>query len=47
MTENNGYVELTIIKKIPNQVLTIGYRTVDDTAKCPKDYEHIDQVISF
>jgi len=39
VTESNGHVELTVIKKVP-QVLRFGYRTVSDTAVSPKDYQH-------
>jgi solute carrier family 8 (sodium/calcium exchanger) len=27
--------------------VTFGYRTVNDTAKCPKDYLHVDEVITI
>jgi hypothetical protein len=37
VTESNGHVELTIIKKV-NQEMRFGYRTVSDTAVSPKDY---------
>jgi hypothetical protein len=45
VTESNGHVEITIVKKILNQELTLGVRTVPDTAQPPKDYTHIDEVI--
>jgi hypothetical protein len=37
VTESSGNVEITIIKKIDEE-LTFTYRTVDDSAKDPKDY---------
>jgi len=38
VTESNGHVELTVVKKVPGQELTFGCRTKDDTAVAPKDY---------
>lgn len=44
VTESNGTVEITIIKKVTNEDLTFGYRTVSDSATAPKDYTHMDDV---
>lgn len=41
VTESNGTVEITIVKKV-QQELTFGYRTVADSAVAPKDYTHVD-----
>ena len=42
VTESNGTVEICIVKKVINQEITFGYRTVPDSAVDPKDYEHQD-----
>jgi len=46
VTESSGVVEITIVKKIQSEI-TIGYRTVADTAFAPKDFAHVDEHISF
>jgi solute carrier family 8 (sodium/calcium exchanger) len=46
VTESNGNVDITIIKKV-NQEITFGFRTVDDTAKAPKDYAHTEEIITM
>lgn len=46
VTESSGSVEITIIKKCAMEV-TIGYRTVADTAFAPKDFSHVDEHITF
>ena len=35
-----------MIKKCQNEI-TVGYRTVADTAFAPKDFSHVDEVITF
>lgn len=47
VAESSGNVEVTIIKKSPNLELTFGYRTIADTAVAPKDYTHVDEVITM
>lgn len=47
VTESNGNVEITVVKKNSNADLTFGYRTVEDTAKPPKDYTHIEEVVTM
>jgi len=47
VSESNGYVEITIEKKIPNLEITVGVRTVADTATSPKDYTDIEEIINF
>ena len=47
VTESNGHVEVVVVKKIINQELTIGVRTVDDTAIAPKDYKDINIELHF
>ena len=47
VTESNGTVDITIIKNSPNMEYTFGYRTVDDSATAPKDFTHIDQVVTM
>lgn len=46
VTESNGTVDIIVEKKVANE-FTFGYRTVDDTAKAPKDYQHVDQVVTM
>lgn len=46
VTESNGFVEIAIVKKVATD-LTIGVRTVPDTATHPKDYTHIDELITI
>jgi hypothetical protein len=47
VTESSGFVEITVIKKVVNQDLTFGIRTVDGTAKHPTEYETIDEVVTM
>ena len=47
VTESNGSVEITILKKNQNMDYTFGYRTVDDTAKHPKDYAKTEDIITM
>lgn len=46
VTESNGTVEVTIVKKKRGQ-FTLGVRTVDVTATAPKDYTHVDKIITI
>lgn len=47
VTESNGTVEITIVKKAANQELTFGIRTVPDTAVPTKDYTHVNKIITM
>ena len=47
VTESNGHVEITIVKKLMNQELVVGVRTIDDTAVSPKDYKEINHEVQF
>jgi len=47
VTESNGHVEVTVVKKLINQELIVGVRTRDDTAQSPKDYKEVNQEIQF
>lgn len=47
VTESNGHVEVTVVKKLINQELIVGVRTKDDTAIAPKDYKEVNQEIHF
>lgn len=47
VTESNGTVEITILKKVSNQEITFGYRTVPDTAVPEKDYTHVNKVVTM
>lgn len=47
VTESAGHVEITIIKKMMNHELSVGVRTIDDTAVAPKDYKAFNQEIKF
>jgi len=46
VTESNGHVEITIVKKLQSD-LSVGVRTVADSATYPKDYTHFDEIIPF
>ena len=46
VTESNGFVEITIIKKVQFD-LNVGVRTVADSAVPPKDYEHMQEIVQF
>ena len=46
VTESNGNVEITILKKVTNEI-TFGYRTIDDTAKAPKDYAQVEEIVTM
>lgn len=47
VTESSGFVEVTVIKKVLNQALVFGIRTVVGSAIKNKDYQHIDDTIHF
>jgi hypothetical protein len=47
VTESSGYVEIHVIKKVVNQDLTFGIRTVDGTAKNPTEYLKMDEVVTM
>jgi len=47
VTESNGHVAVTILKKAPDQELLVGVRTRDDTAVSPKDYREINEHVQF
>lgn len=42
VTESAGHVLLTVVKRVQNQSITFGVRTVKDTAIPEKDYKDID-----
>lgn len=46
VTESSGAVEITIVKKCAQEI-TVGYRTVADTAYAPKDFSHTDEKITL
>ncbi len=46
VTESSGFVEITIVKKVAEDLLFF-VRTIDDTAKAPADYEHFEQLITM
>lgn len=46
VTESSGFVEVSIIKKVPEEILFF-VRTIDDSATAPDDYEHLDQLITM
>lgn len=47
MTESNGTVEVTIVKKRKGVEYTFGIRTKDMTATAPKDYRTEDKIITM
>ena len=46
VTESNGHVEVSIVKKVATDLI-IGVRTVPGTAVAPKDFTHIDDLITI
>ena len=47
VTESNGFVEITIVKKNQSQEISFGCRTVDGTANEGKDYEKFNTEITM
>jgi hypothetical protein len=47
VTESSGTVDITVVKKVVNQDLTFGIRTIDGTAKNPTEYTTINEVITM
>jgi len=47
VTESSGFVEITVIKKVVNQDLTFGIRTIDGTAKDPSEFHKMDQMVTM
>jgi hypothetical protein len=47
VAEGSESVELTVVKKILNMEITFGYRTVADTATSPKDYWHVEKIVTM
>ena len=47
VTESNGSVEVTIVKKRKGGEYTFGIRTKDMTATAPKDYNTEDKIITM
>ena len=47
VTESSGFVEITVIKKVINQDVTFGIRTVDGTAKNPSEFTKMDDVVTM
>lgn len=47
MTESSGTVDITVVKKVVDQDLTFGIRTIDGTAKNPTEYTTINEVITM
>ena len=46
VTESSGHVEITIVKKVQEELMFF-VRTKDDTAKSPEDYVPIQEVITM
>ena len=47
VTESNVNVKITVVKKVSNQEVTFGYRTIEDTAKAPKDFHHKENTVTL
>lgn len=47
VTESAGTLIVTIVKKKANMDCTVGVRTVDETAKAGKEFDAMDEPISF
>ena len=46
VTESSGYVGITIVKKVQDEIMFF-VRTKDDTAKAPEDYTPFEQVVTM
>lgn len=47
VTESNGFVEITVVKKNPSEDLTFGIRTIEDTAKVGSEFESLNKIIEM
>lgn len=47
VTESNGYVEVTVVKKKDQAEFTFGIRTVEDTAKMGEAFEAFNKIIEL
>lgn len=47
VTESSGTVKVRVIKKIVSDEVTVGIRTIDGTAECPKYYKAMNDVIKI
>ena len=46
VTESSGYIEITIIKKVAEE-MAFMVKTVDDTATAPDDYEALERIVTM
>ena len=46
VTESSGYIEITIIKKVAEEMAFL-VKTVDDTATAPDDYSPLNEIITM
>ena len=46
VTESSGYIEITIIKKVAED-MAFMVKTVDDTATAPDDYEALERIVTM
>ena len=46
VTESSGYIEITIVKKVPEEMAFL-VKTVDDTATAPDDYEALERFVTM
>jgi len=47
VTESNGFVEVTVIKKQAGEEFSFGVRTTDGAAKADSEYEAINKIMEF
>ena len=47
VTESNGFVEITVVKKNSNDEFTFGIRTIEDTAKMGSEFEAFNKIIDM
>lgn len=47
VTESNGFVEITVVKKTSQQDFTFGIRTIEDTAKMGSEFEAFNKIIEL
>ena len=46
VTESSGFIEITIVKKVPEEMAFL-VKTVDDTATAPDDYEALERFVTM
>jgi len=47
VTESSPHVDVTVVKKAIGQEITVGIRTVEDTAKEAKEFNYFNKVFTM